>query len=186
MKTITLTSLLLLSLFQVKAQEVFGKATFTVPVGWQMTTATEAVTLEKPAKKGTVCKIFISATKRGSVTTPAEYQAYRTKNGSRGITYQNQASAITKYEAGGLTSFFSKGTGTQNILPVYSYFYSLSNGSQTLYYQLLTTSNECVGEFNQFMATLTMELEETANPENTQGRARKAAPAAPAAPAPMM
>ncbi len=186
MKKISLTILLFLSLVTLKAQQVFGKASFTVPAGWQMTTTTEAVTLEKPGRKGTVCKIIISATKRGAVTTEASYQAYRTRNGGRGITYQNQAGAITKYEADGLTSFFSRGTGTQNVLPVHSYFYSLSNGSQTLYYQLLTSNNDCIAEFNQFMQTLTMELEETENSQNTQGRARKSPPPAPAAPAPMM
>lgn len=183
MKRIMMVCLMMLSLYQLKAQEVFGKATFTVPAGWQITRTTKTVTLEKTAKKGVVCKIIISATEKGGVITDAEYLQYRTLYGGTGITYQKQKGAVTKYEADGLISFFSKGTTTQQMAPVQSYFYSLSNGKQTLYYQLLTNNNTCISEFNQFMATLTMELEE---PAQANARARKAAPAAPAAPAPMM
>jgi hypothetical protein len=182
---------MLLSLYQLNAQEVFGKASFTVPTGWQITRTANAVSLEKAAKKGVVCKIIISATEKGAVITDAEYLQYRTLYGSTGISYQNQRGAVTKYEAGGLTSFFSKGSSTQQMAPVQSYFYSLSNGKQTLYYQLLTNNNTCISEFNQFMETLTMELEEAAtsgqaNLKATTGRAKKPSPAAPAAPAPMM
>lgn len=183
MKTIIMTILLLVSLFRVNAQETFGKATFFVPAGWQMTKNNETVTLEKTIKKGVVCKIIISDSEKGAVNTNAAYLAYRTKNGGKGISYSSQKGAVIKYEADGLISFFSKGTTTQKMDTVHSYFYSLSNGSQTLYYQLLTNNNDCISEFNQFMTTLTMELE---NAGSANARARKAAPAAPAAPAPMM
>lgn len=183
MKKILMTVLLLVSLSQLKAQEQFGKASFTVPAGWQMTKNSETVTLEKTVKKGVVCKIIISTTEKGAVSTNADYLAYRAKNGGKGISYSNQKGAVVKYEADGLISFFSKGTTTQKMETVHSYFYSLSNGSQTLYYQLLTNNNDCISEFNQFMTTLTMELE---NAGSANARARKAAPAAPAAPAPMM
>jgi hypothetical protein len=183
MKKLLVLSLFLSPLLQLQAQETFGMASFTVPTGWQMTRASETVTLEKDSKKGMTCKIIISATEKGAVTTNAEYLQYRAKNGGAGVSYQNQRGAVTKYEANGLTSFFSKGTMTQNRKTVTSYFYSLSNGSQTLYYQLLTTNNECITEFNEFMTTLTMELEQAGQ---TNARARKAAPAAPAAPAPVM
>ncbi|RYD82728.1 MAG: hypothetical protein EOP53_02890 [Sphingobacteriales bacterium] len=185
MKKITMICLMLLSLYQVKAQEVFGKATFTVPAGWQSTRTATTITMENAAKKGVVCKIIISTTEKGGVITDAEYLQYRTLHGGTGITYQNRKVAVTKYEAEGLISFFSKGSTTQQRVPVQSYFYSLSNGKQTLYYQLLTNNNSCISEFNQFMATLTMELEQTEQGQ-ANARARKAAPAAPAAPAPMM
>ncbi|MFD2920219.1 hypothetical protein ACFS6H_10895 [Terrimonas rubra] len=183
MKRMMITCLMLLSLYQLKAQETFGKASFTVPAGWQMTKNTETVTLEKALKKGVVCKIIISATEKGAVNTDADYLAYRTKNGGKGISYSNQKGAVIKYEADGLISFFSKGTTIQKMDKIHSYFYSLSNGSQTLYYQLLTNNNDCISEFNQFMETLTMELD---NAGSANARARKASAAAPAAPAPMM
>ncbi|OSZ76820.1 hypothetical protein CAP36_10310 [Chitinophagaceae bacterium IBVUCB2] len=183
MKKIITTTFMLLSLFQIKAQEIFGKATFTVPTGWQITRTTETVTLEKAAKKGVVCKIIISKTEKGGVATAAEYLQFRTLYGGAGISYQNQRGAVTKYEGDGLICFFSKGTSTQQMAPVQSYFYSLSNGKQTLYYQLLTNNNTCISEFNQFMETLQMDLDEVGQ---TNAK-RKAAPAAvPAAPAPMM
>ncbi len=185
MKKIITAVFLLVSMLQVKAQEVFGKAEFTVPTGWQITRTTEFITLEKSPKKGVVCKIIISATENPAVTTEAEYLRYRNLHGGTGINYQNKRGAVTKYEANGLTSFFSKGTTKQQMAPVQSYFYSLSNGKQTLYYQLLTNNNTCISEFNQFMASLTMELEEESSGQ-TNARAKKAAPAAPAAPAPMM
>ncbi len=183
MKRMMITCLMLLSLYQLKAQETFGKASFTVPAGWQMTKNTETVTLEKALKKGVVCKIIISATEKGAVNTDADYLVYRTKNGGKGISYSNQKGAVIKYEADGLISFFSKGTTIQKMDKIHSYFYSLSNGSQTLYYQLLTNNNDCISEFNQFMGTLTMELD---NAGSANARARKAAAAVPAAPAPMM
>lgn len=183
MKKIITGSLFLLSFLPLQAQEIFGKATFMVPAGWQITRTNETVKLEKAPQKGITCKIIISATEKGAVTTNAEYLQYRAKNGGAGITYQNQREAVTKYEANELTSFFSKGTMIQNRTTVNSYFYSLSNGSQTLYYQLLTNNNDCITEFNQFMTTLKMELKETGQ---TNVRKKKAAGAAPAAPAPMM
>jgi hypothetical protein len=183
MKRMMITCLMMLSLYQLKAQETFGKASFTVPAGWQIARTNETVTLEKTAKKGVICKIIISTTEKGAVSTVAEYLLYRKLYGGTSITYQSQKGAVTKYEADGLVSFFSKGTTTQQMAPVQSYFYSLSNGKRTLYYQLLTNNNTCISEFNQFMATLTMELEE---PAQANARARRAASAAPAAPAPMM
>lgn len=183
MKRMMMTCLILLSLYQLNAQETFGKASFTVPAGWQMTRTNETVTLEAPLKKGVTCKIIISATEKGGISTVAEYLQYRKLYGGADITYRSEKGAVTKYEADGLTSFFSKGTTTKQRASVQSYFYSLSNGTQTLYYQLLTNNNACIGEFNQFMTTLKMELNE---PTQANARARKAAPAAPASPAPMM
>lgn len=170
------------AVFMPTADESFGKATFTVPAGWQMTKTTETVTLVKTPQKGVSCKIIISATEKGAITTPNEYMAYRTRNSGTGITYQNQRGAIIKYEADGLISFFSKGTTTQNMVTVNSYFYSLSNGSQTLYYQLLTSNNDCIDEFNQFMTTLRMDLNET----GTANAKKRSPPPSPAAPAPVM
>jgi len=181
-KTI-ITALLLCSLFQLKAQEQFGKAIFTVPAGWQMIKTNETVTLERAAKKGVVCKIIISATHTGAVNTDAGHLQYRRSYGGTGISYQNQKGSVIKYEADGLISFFSKGNTTQKMTPVHSCFYSLSNGNPTLYYQLITSNNDCISDFNQFMSTLKMELEETGQ---TNARAGKTAPAASAAPAPMM
>lgn len=182
MKRNIITFLLLISAFYVNAQEFFGKATFTVPEGWQVTKTSETVTLEITPKKGVTCKIIISATQKGSVTTLNEYIQFRSTYGGSGIQYDNQRGAIIKYEDNGLASFFSKGTFTRGMIPVKSYFYSLSNGSQTLYYQLLTSNNECVEEFNQFMSELKMELIDNGAP----AAKRKSSGGAPAAPAPMM
>ncbi|MCH5715609.1 hypothetical protein [Niabella hibiscisoli] len=116
MKKIFITCVLLCSLFQIKAQEIFGKASFTVPAGWQMTKTTKTVTLEKSLKKGIVCRIIISAAEKGAVTTDAEYLSYRALYGGTGITYQNQKGAVTKYEANGLISFFQKALPRNNWL----------------------------------------------------------------------
>lgn len=184
MKNIIITGLLLVTVFYAEAQELFGRASFTVPAGWQMTTTSETVTLQRPAQKGVTCKIIISNATQGAVSTNAEYLQYRAANGGRAIIYDNRRGAVTKYEANGLISFFSKGSTTINMVRVNSYFYSVSNGSHTLYYQLFTSNNDCINEFNQFMAELKMEPKDIAE---ANARAKKAAPApVPAAPAPAM
>lgn len=183
MKNFLSSILFCLVIGNVTAQEQFGNAIFTVPAGWQMISTKETVTLEKPNKKGVTCKIIISATKEVVVTNETQYLSFRNKNGGKGIIYQNQRGTVIKYEAEGLTSFFSKGTITQNMGTVTSYFYSLSNGTQTLYYQLLTNNNECITEFNQFMSTLAMELEVA---QQVNARKKSSPSPAPAAPAPMM
>ncbi len=186
MKKLIIICLMLLSLYQLKAQEQFGLAIFSVPAGWQMTSSKGAVTLEKAVKKGVVCKIIITSTVEGAVTTEAAYLNGRKLYGGRAVNYQKNAAS--KYEGEGLVSFFSIGSASQGPVPVKSYFYSLSNGSKTFYYQLLTSNNECIEEFNAFTQSLYMESASAAEPKaNTvNARARKAAPAAPAAPAPMM
>lgn len=181
MKTITVIALLLLTVFHAKAQETFGKASFAVPSGWQTTKTNETVTLQPAPKKGVICKIIISATEKGGVVTAAEHLASRNLYGGKDITYETRKGTTIKYEADGLTCFFSKGTTTINMIRVNSYFYTLSNGQQTFYYQLLTSNNECINEFNQFVETLTMQLEETG-----LVNAKKRSPSTPMAPAPVM
>ncbi|HRX94187.1 MAG TPA: hypothetical protein P5158_08730 [Chitinophagaceae bacterium] len=177
--------LFLFSIVHLSAQEQFGPATFTVPAGWQVIRTANLVTLEKPSQKGSVCKIFISAATKGAVNTETDYIRYRAANGGSGIIYPlSKGVPITRYEGDGLTSFFSIGTTTQSMVSVRSYFYSLSNGSQTFFYQLLTSNNQCINEFNVFQATLKMETEDGGS---TKARAkRKSSGGAPAPPAPIM
>lgn len=181
MKKTILLGFLTLSLLHLVAQERFGKAIFTVPAGWQMTKTSETVTLQSPLKKGGSCKIIISSSEAGAVNTVEEYLQYRKAKGGTGITYTLSRASVVKYEANGLTTFFSKGTVTRSMIPVYSYFYTLSNGDLTFYYQLLTSSNDCINVFNGFIANLKMEMG-----DNSPSAKKRAAAAAPAAPAPMM
>jgi len=172
-----------LFIIELNAQQHFGNAIFTVPEGWKITETKETVTLEKTSQTNVTCKIIITATEKGVVTTDVEYVQFRSKNSDKDIIFPKQKGAVTKYEGDGLVSFYSRGTTTQNMIVVNSYFYTLSNGSQTFSYQLLTSNNECIKEFNEFMTTLKMELD---TKDQINAKARKAAPAAPAAPAPMM
>ncbi len=170
------------------AQEKFDMATFTVPKGWQMTKTSETVILQKDTRKEVTCKIIISATEKGAVNTVTEYLQARAIKGGKGINYDNKKGAVVKYEADGLISFFSKGSVTESTTPVYSYFYSLSNGRQTFYYQLLTSNNGCIDEFNQFMTELKMDTEDEGSQKAKKPgeRGRRSSPATPAAPAPIM
>lgn len=185
MKKQILLGLLLMFNLQIFAQEQLGPASFTVPDGWEITKTESTVTLKKAVKKGLECTITISLAQKGAVTTVPSFLAYRKQYSYPAVNYLTGKGSVAKYEANGLSSFFSKGTVNVGMIKAQNYFYSLSNGSQTLHYQLLTSDNSCVEEFNQFMSTLTMETKDSNNaPANA--RARKAAPAAPAAPAPMM
>lgn len=169
-------------------QERFDMATFTVPTGWQMAGTGETVTLQPAPQKGVTCQIIISATEKRAVITAAEYLQYRAAKSGKGISYDNNKGAVSKYEAGGLVSFFSKGSVTGGKTPVHSYFYSLSNGNQTFYYQLLTSNNDCIDEFNQFMTALKMDVEDEGSEKAKKPTAKKrrATAPAPAAPAPIM
>lgn len=182
MKKIILINLSLLFVLSIAAQEKFGQLTFNVPQGWQISTG-EQVVLQKPLQKGVVCKIIISSATKGPVTTEAGYIKYRNANNSSNVSYSTARGSVTKYEANGLTSFFSSGTTTQGMTTVRSYFYSLTNGVQTVFYQLLTNNNQCISEFNTFQSSLTMETEDA---EASKAKRKKVAPGAPAAPAPMM
>lgn len=176
--------LFLLSMVHLSAQEQFGPATFTVPAGWQITKTSNQIILQQPSQKGVVCRIIISLAVKGAVTTEAEYSKFRSANSGSEIAYSQLKGSVTKYEGSGLTSFFSAGNTTESRVAVRSYFYSLSNGSQTFYYQLLTSNNQCINEFNVFQATLKMETE---NSGSTYTRAkRRSGGGAPAPPAPIM
>ncbi len=187
MKGYILSAIVLLAGVQLQAQQQFGAANFNVPAGWSMSNKGSSVVLEKSASRGETCRIIIYSTENGATNTEKAHTQHRNAKGG-GYTYN---AGTNRYDGNGLVSFFSKGSLAESKLPVYSYFYTLSNGTQTLCYQLLTTSNACIEEFNLFAQSLTMNVEEATGGEKNKapvstGRGRKSAPAAPAAPAPMM
>ncbi|MBK6936236.1 MAG: hypothetical protein IPH18_04620 [Chitinophagaceae bacterium] len=185
MKHYFLLSLTLLCAVIIKAQTTFGIATFTVPERWQMTEQTSAVVLEKKSSDGQVCRITILATEKTAVNTADLYLQSRTSRNSDGIKYSTGVKSVARSEADGLISFSSSGTGLVNDVKVSSYFYSITNNQQSFFVQLLSSNNDCVGEFNQFLTTLLAEEATTITKAKAskRGRPKKAAPCAPA---PMM
>lgn len=166
------------------AQEQIGPLSYTIPEGWSKSTTENGIVLQKPLQKGVVCKISISAVQKVAASTAAAYIKLRNSLSYTGVSYLNSRGAISRYEANGLVSFFSRGRINVGNSSAQNYFYSLSNGQVTVCYQLLTSSNDCVEAFNQFVQSITMEVAEAEGAANA--RRKKAAPAAPAAPAPMM
>lgn len=183
MKKFILTCLAFVFILQAEAQENFGKAIFVTPAGWSVTKSKESVTMEKPGAKGSVCKIIVSATEKLAVTTNAEYLKYRSSKNTSGVSYSNARGAVTKYEAGALVGFYSKGTFSQKMKPVYSFFYTMCNGTSTVYFQLITDNQECIADFTQFLDSLEMEAEEDSNAPAAR---KKTLPNGGAAPAPVM
>lgn len=190
MKQYFLPVLLLLCAGNLFSQNKLGIATYTVPFGWQSTQQASSIVLENKKSKGALCRITIYGTENTAVTTANAYLQYRAGKNGTNARFNASIKQVVKTESNGNTCFSSVGTGTVNEREIRIHFYSFTNGSETFFVELLTGSNECTGEFNQFLTTLLMDpaSEPSGNggTQNTRKKKKAAPAAAPAAPAPMM
>lgn len=177
--------LVMLTAFRAKAQESFGAATFSVPMGWKMNQTTNGILIDRVKSAG-VCQILISPTQKGAVLSESEFVAYRNTIAGKLVDFGKGRTGVTRYEDNGLVSFFSIGTVSLREQPGRCYIYSLSNGQQTFFYQLLTTDNNCIEAFNLFMSGLSMEINDPKSSGTNAKRTKKATAPIPAAPPPMM
>lgn len=172
--------LLMLAAVAVSGQTTYGIAGFTLPRGWTITEQPGAMLLEDVSGRGPFCRIMITSTLRTGPITAESYLQYRSSKSVPGFKFPDGIKAVTTTAVDGFVSFRSAGSGLVDDANVYSYFYSFSNGQQTFFVQLLTTGNDCITIFNQFLTTLQMEEASTGAKASKRGRPKKSAFAAPA------
>jgi len=185
MKQYFIPVLLLLCAGNLFSQNKLGIATFTVPFGWQSTQQSSSIVLENKNSKGSLCRITIFGTENTAVTSANTYLQYRAGKNGMNARYTASLKQVVRTETNGNIGFSSGGIGTVNEKEVRIYFYSFTNGKETFFVELLTDSNACTTEFNQFLNSLLIDPAAEEASGNAKRR-KKAAPAAPAAPAPMM
>lgn len=168
------------------AQQKTGIITFATPANWTMTSNTTSVTLEKQRfkKNENTCKVELLQTENKIVNTEKLFLAQVTAKQTAAEKYD--ANTVKRTEANGSICYGIKGTITNNLTITTCYFYSITNGEQTILISYIKGEEGCTTGFQQFWTSILVDSSSKPQQINLKSRTKKAPPGSPAAPAPMM